>query len=227
LPAPDLSGDLLRLPPILHPNFIPQSGHKTGESVGGSISESLEFEQLDLPETYILYHGPLEMNHLAALIQAWKWASGPISDSYPLLILGVDGETRQMLKPLAQEFDLWGSIDVLTGVSAEMLPHLYWRSAAVVHPAPASPWSGPVRLALACGRPLVAYETALIDAIVGPAAYLVPSGDTRALGAGVVTVVVEEQVAERLSQAARQRSANWRNDGFGQELLDGYTEFLD
>jgi glycosyltransferase involved in cell wall biosynthesis len=83
-----------------------------------------------------------------------------------------------------------------------------------------------VRLALACGRPLVAYETAHIDAIVGPAAYLVPSGDSRALGAGLVTLVVEELVAEGLSQAARQRSADWRNSGFGQDLLTGYRKFL-
>jgi glycosyltransferase involved in cell wall biosynthesis len=83
-----------------------------------------------------------------------------------------------------------------------------------------------VRLALACGRPLVAYETAHIDAIVGPAGYLVPLGDTRALGAGLVTLVVEERVADGLSQAARQRSADWRNSGFGQDLLAGYRKFL-
>lgn len=226
LPAPDLSGDLYALPPFVPAQFVPESERDSEQIHNGSISDPQKIEGIALPESYILYHGPLDMAHLGALLQTWKWASGPISDNYPLLILGGDAEIKNRLKPLAQEFDLWGSFDILTDVSVQMLPLIYWRSAAVLHPAPASPWSGPVRLALACGRPLVAYETAHIDAIVGPAAYLVPLGDTRALGAGLVTLVVEELVAEGLSQAARQRSADWRNSGFGQDLLTGYRKFL-
>lgn len=226
LPEPDLPNDLFRLPPILPPRFTPENHQNTGERNSIRVLDAQEFEHLDLPESYILYHGPLEMPYLGSLIQAWKWAAGPISDSYPLLLLGKDAEAMQLLKPLAQEFDLWGSFDILTEVSTGMLPYIYWRSAAVIHPAPVSPWSGPVRLALACGKPLVAYETPLIDAIVGPAAYLVPPGDTRALGAGLVTIIVEELVAERLSQAARQRSADWRNARFSRDLLDGYRKFL-
>lgn len=226
LPASFLSGDLYKLPPVVPPQFMPESQQDSEYIISGWLSDLHEIEHLDLPESYILYHGPLDMTHLGALLQTWKWASGSISDSYPLLILSEDAEIKNRLKPLAQEFDLWGSFDVLTDLSVQMLPLIYWRSAAVVHPAPASPWGGPVRLALACGRPLVAYETAHIDAIVGPAAYLVPKGDTRALGAGLVTIVVEELLAERLSQAACQRTANWRSPGFGLDLLKGYRKFL-
>jgi glycosyltransferase involved in cell wall biosynthesis len=77
---------------------------------------------------------------------------------------------------------------------------------------------------MACGKPLVASETALTDAIVGPAAYLAPPGDARSLGAALVTVIVEEQVAENLSAAASRRSANWRAAEFREQLEKIYSK---
>ena len=79
---------------------------------------------------------------------------------------------------------------------------------------------------MACGKPLVASETALTGAIVGPAAYLAPPGDARSLGAALVTVIVEEQVAENLSAAASQRSANWRAVEFREQLERIYRKAL-
>ena len=86
-------------------------------------------------------------------------------------------------------------------------------------------WTGP--LAMACGKPLVASETALIGAIVGPAAYLALPGDARSLGAALVTVIVEEQVAESLSAAASQRSAKWRVSEFSEQLEKIYSKAFD
>ena len=85
------------------------------------------------------------------------------------------------------------------------------------------------RAALACAKPVVAYESAWADAMVGPAAYLVPPGGgaqagSRALGAALITVVVEESVAEELSQAARLRSAQWGQAEFGERLAEAYRQ---
>jgi glycosyltransferase involved in cell wall biosynthesis len=83
-----------------------------------------------------------------------------------------------------------------------------------------------LRLALASGRPVVAADHPLADALVGPAAYLAPAGDSRALGAGLITVLVEEDLAGRLSQAARQRAASWRLDRFPGRLEETYRQIL-
>ena len=85
---------------------------------------------------------------------------------------------------------------------------------------------GPVRLALAAGKPLVANKDAMTDAIVGPAAYLVSPGDQRALGAALVTVVVEEQVAMDLSRAAVQHSASWSAMEYREQLAEIYAQVL-
>jgi hypothetical protein len=45
-----------------------------------------------------------------------------------------------------------------------------------------------------------------------------------ALGTALVTVIVEEQVAESLSAAAIKRSANWLLPGFGEQLLERYQK---
>jgi hypothetical protein len=72
-------------------------------------------------------------------------------------------------------------------------------------------------LALALGKPVVALETAVADALAGPAAYLVPTQAStqalaRALGAALITVLMEESIADSLEQAARKRSAGWKSD---------------
>jgi glycosyltransferase involved in cell wall biosynthesis len=138
-------------------------------------------------------------------------------------LLGLNSGVVTSLSNLAQEYDLESTLRVVQDVQPDFLPHLYRRCLAVFHPAPASPWSGPVRLTLACGKPLVASENNISAAITGPAAYLAPHGDPRALGAALVTVIVERQVAERLSAAAHRRAANWEMAKFSGQLREVYS----
>jgi glycosyltransferase involved in cell wall biosynthesis len=222
LPGSELSGKLVGLPPIVPLAFIP---HADGQlpspgKKGNSIVERVE--QLGLPETYILYHGPGERGNLRRLLQAWNWAVAAIGASYPLVVIGLAQQAKKIFSELVEEYDIGDNQRVLSEVKPDLLPYLYQDCKAVFHPAPASPWCGPVRLALACGKPLVASESLFTDAITGPAAYLVDEGDARALGAALVTVIVEEQVAESLSAAAIKRSANWLSPGFGEQLLERY-----
>ena len=106
----------------------------------------------------------------------------------------------------------------MPSTSVEVLVRLYEGCTALFHPAPVSPWGGAVRRALACGKPVVAAEGALASALVGPAAYLAPMDDPRALAAALITVVVEEEVAENLSKAACQRASAWKIESFGERL---------
>jgi glycosyltransferase involved in cell wall biosynthesis len=65
-----------------------------------------------------------------------------------------------------------------------------------------------------------------MSALVGPAAYLVKAGDTRAMGAALITILVEEEVSERLAQAARQRAGAWSLSAFADGLAEAYQEIL-
>jgi hypothetical protein len=221
LPAPQFPGRLARLSPILPSGFAPE---QESDSKDGSLPAAHLLEHLNLPEEFIIYHGPEDLRSLEHLIQAWNWATSAIGESHPLLVLGLSSGAETNLSRLSQEFDLESSLHVVQAVQPDLLPHLYWRCRAVFHPAPASPWSGPVRLALACGKPLVASENEISAAITGPAAYLAPHGDPRALGAALVTVIVEQQLAERLSAAAKRKAANWEMAKFSAQLRGIYNK---
>jgi len=221
LPAPQLPGQLGRLSPILPPGFDPEW---VPESSAGDSSIPELLEHLSLPEEFIIYHGPGDLRSLEHLMQAWNWAATAIGENYPLVLLGLSPGAVTNLSNLAQEYDLESSLHVVGELQPDLLPHLYQCCRAVFHPAPPSPWSGPVRLALACGKPLVASENNISAAITGPAAYLAPHGDPRALGAALVTVIVEQPVADRLSAAAKRRAANWEMAKFSAQLRGIYSK---
>ena len=218
LPVPQIPGQLGRLSPLLPPGFDLEVDSESNDRTPSAVDI---LEDLDLPYEFIIYHGPGDVQSLEQLLQAWTWAASAIGESHPLLLLGLNSAAETKLPALEVEYDLGGSLRALSDVPLDMLPDLYRRCSAVFHPA--SPWSGPVRLALASGKPLVASESSITDAITGPAAYLAPAEDPRALGAALVTVIVEEQVAERLSAAARRRAANWEMDKFSAQLWGIYS----
>jgi glycosyltransferase involved in cell wall biosynthesis len=245
--SPGGAGQVHALSPIVHPDFTPLDHpdlSTEGKSLGlgptagngsqhvqrlGELSERTSLEELrdlDVPETFVLYHGPSGRAALHHLLQAWNWAAGPIGDYYPLLLVGLGDGERSIFHEIADKADLGDTVRALPPLSPPALARLVQTCSAVFHPAPASPWSGSVRHALACGKPLVAAETPLTSAMVGAAAYLIPRGDPRALGAAIISVIVEEQLAKQLSDAAARRAAAWDRAAFGIQLVSLYEEIL-
>ncbi|MDI6696413.1 MAG: hypothetical protein QME21_15305 [Anaerolineales bacterium] len=209
LPAEQVGGAVHYLPPAVHPLFV-----QSDSSEDDFLQDCLELTALDLPEAYILYHGPASEPALRQVLDAWSWAAGSIGENYPLLLVGLNISAQERLAALLAEYQLTGSARPLPPLSLPCLALLYRRCSALFHPVAALPWGDPMRIALACARPIVGLEDERSSALVGPAAYLSSSqlpymASRRALGAALITVIVEESVAASLSQAARQRSAEW------------------
>jgi len=181
-----------------------------------------EIDTLSLPESYILYHGPCHPAALRTLLESFGWVAGPVGENYPMLILGMDDVGREKLPELLAAYGLEGCVRALPVISPYSVLRLYQNCSAVFHPAEITPWGNPLRNAIACGKPVVAGETSLSDALVGPAAYLAALGDPRELGAALLTVIVEEEVASQLSAAALRRAAGWKTEVFRQELGEAY-----
>jgi len=220
LPAPRSEVPLVPLQAVVHPAFSADQSGST-ENMWG----------LELPETFILYHGPHTRNDLQRLLSAWTWAAGTIGEYYPLLLVGMGDAERKSLEPLLDIFKVGETVRLLPDLPFSGLVRLYQNCSALFHPAPINPWGNPVRMALACGKPVVALDSSLADALVGPAAYLVPGGETeadgsRALGAALLTVIVEEPVANALTEAAAHRVVNWRSTDFSAALLTAYRQII-
>jgi hypothetical protein len=212
--VPDESLPWLSLPPVVHPDFgSPFSNHPTSEP------------DVELPESYILYHGPYDMDSLQTMLSAWTWGAGSIGAYFPMVLVGMDQAERALLATLRADYGLGESVIDLNPFSPTSLPTVYQRCSALFHPASEPPWGGPVRRALACGKPIIAAQEPNSAEIVGPAAYLVPKFETKKLGAALITVVVEEEVSGELSKAALARSAGW-NQGqlYGNRLVEIYHQ---
>jgi len=216
LPAPESNYPLLRLPRLIHPAFLPAARSTDPALLAG----------LDLPESYLLYHGPLEPFDVRCLLNAWSWAAPAIGEYYPLAIAGVDHSLKSTLLPVIRDARCESTVHLLPPISVASLAALYRGCSALIHPTIDSPWEGAISLAMACHKPLVALATPWSDALVGPAGYLVAAGEdqstSRLLGAALITVIVEENVAESLAEQAAQRTAAWSSG----EQTGRYTRHL-
>ncbi len=209
----DLAGRIFALPPMIYPGFLEESGDAPG---------------IDLPETFLLYHGSYETRSLLRLLDAWSWAAGPIGEYYPLLLLGADAPGRQTFESLAASYDLDASVRLLPNLPPWQMPAVYRACTAIFHPAPALPWENPLRAGLVSGKAVVAMDSPLAGLLCGPAAYLVDGENARSLGAALITVIVEDGLRESLEKAALQRAAAWRLAQraveFGDRLLEIYRQ---
>jgi glycosyltransferase involved in cell wall biosynthesis len=210
LPPPIEAGPLYRLPPAIR---FPAEDLQRADA-------------LDLPEAYVLYHGPSEERALRRLLDAWSWVVDPLGGAYPLLAIGLGEDGRERLASLAVEYSLGEGVRSLPMVSPAAVGTIYQRSAALIHPLMDPPWGGPARLALASDTPVISFESEPMSALVGPAAYLVPQGEARLLGAALITVLVEEEVAQKLIQEGRQRVAAWSLPAFAAGLAQAYQDII-
>jgi glycosyltransferase involved in cell wall biosynthesis len=221
LPEPATDTQVHILPPSVHPLFQASPPNQVHLA-------SAELEALNLPETYLLVHGPDDALSLRRLLDAWSWAAGSIGEHYPLILIGLDHPAQDRLAALLAEYQLTNTARPLPLLSLPDLVGVYRGCSALFHPAQISPWGDPARLAFACGKPVVGLESERAAALMGPAGYLTSPNQPypeicRALGAALITVTVEESLAEELSQAAQKRSAPWQSDSFSQSLMDYYS----
>jgi hypothetical protein len=208
----------LSLPPVIHP-FLSSSG----DGLSGG-------EETELPETFILYHGPDTLPGLRRVVETWRWAADTIGESHPLLLTGLSQSGKQIFAQLAAQAGIRReTFHVLDDLPFNELASCYHRCSAFFYPLSPSPWGDPLRMALACGGPVVAVEDPWSDALVGPSAYLVSASGQeheicRSLAGALITVVVEEQLAQELVSAARLQAAAWRIEDYRRKMLGVYQQ---
>jgi glycosyltransferase involved in cell wall biosynthesis len=195
LPAPVADTRLVRrLPAFVGPAF-------TDEPID---SDADRLRELELTSGYALAFGGSE-DEVRALLAAWSWVAGALGDDYRLVIAGGGGVTGELSRTIAAAADLSGPLRWIDDVSAGALPALFRGADVFLHAGPTSTGQE-LRWALACGVPIAGVETPDTAAVVADAGYLVPSLDTRALGAACLTAIVDEDVAGKLKERSLARA---------------------
>lgn len=166
--------------------------------------------RLGLPEAYVLCLAPSK-GRLDFLLAAWTWVDGSVGDSVPLVVAGVPSPVAGFLQSRAKEMDVAGSARILEEPELSDLAPLF-RGAQAYLDVGGSSAQG-LRWAMACGLPVAAMESVRSAAVLGDAAYLAASEDSRALGAACLSLLVEPDVAGPLRQKGLVRAAAFHGDG--------------
>jgi glycosyltransferase involved in cell wall biosynthesis len=167
-------------------------------------------QKYNLPESYVLYLGGFQPHkNVNGLLAAWTWCDGPLGEGYPLVIAGKlpqpGDRFYEDLPGYAKQLEL-EHVQFTGMIAEEDKPAVYRGAACFVFPSRYEGFGLPVLEALACGVPTVTTAEASIPEVVGEAAYLVPDpNDTRKLGAAMIAVVVNPDVVDRLTDAAREQ----------------------
>jgi hypothetical protein len=188
------------VPPLVGADFLPPDA-----------SGATAPERFGLAPGYVLNCG-WQAEQLPLLLAAWTWVEGSIGDAAPLAILGLEPLVEQAARAQARELGIEASLKILPPAMLSELPDLYRGAAAYLSVGPAANGQ-PLRWALSCGVPIAGLNSPETDSILGEAAYLVPPGEARRLGAACLTLLVEEQVASALRQKGLVRATAYRGRG--------------
>jgi glycosyltransferase involved in cell wall biosynthesis len=176
---------------------------------------------------YVLYFGGFDIRkNVRGLLSAWTWAAGSIGQGYPLVIGGQlpkpDGAFFEDFPALAQELNVADSVKFIGPVDEADKPALYRGASVFVYPSRYEGFGLPPLEAMACGAPVVVSSTSSLPEVVGNAGYLIPPDDTRALGAALLTCVVEPTVADDLRARGLAQAKKFSWDKTARETAAAY-----
>jgi hypothetical protein len=160
-----------------------------------------------LPFSYVLAHG-ISLVDIKPILASWTWVDGSVGDTIPLAVIVSEGLERRTWEKEVDRMGLTHSVRLLNGVKFSELPALY-RLAEALLQAGVAVEHQILRWAMACGLPVTGFEVPTSASVLGSAGYLVAPGDSRALGAACLTLVVEPEVRDRLRKASLLRARHF------------------
>ena len=174
---------------------------------------------------YVVAYGPWDGEALGLLLRGWGWVAQSLGDEVMLALLGLDQVQQGLLAQWLREVPWEAEVRALSLTPWEALGALQ-RAEALLQVGWAPYREEVVGAALGWGVPIVGEERRPLSALVGPAGYLVPPGDDRALGGALIAVLVEEHLAADLRQRGRQRAQLWAKQGAAPGLAEVYRRLV-
>jgi len=171
---------------------------------------------------YVLCYG-FNRKDIPLLLSAWTFVDGSLGDTVPLTFFGADPTVTSQIQSTAAELSIEASVRTQAEVTYDDLLGLYGGAAAYLGTEFTADGQ-PLRWALAAGVPVVGLKTPNFEKVLGGAAYLVPPGDSRNLGAACLTVLIQERVSMPLREKGRERAKDYLDDSAHKLLFELLTE---
>jgi len=186
------------------------------------VAQAFKDASEEIGEEYVLCYG-FNRKDIPLILSAWTWVDGSLGDTVPLTFLGADPTVTTEIHSKAAELGIEASVRTQSEVTYEDLPKLYGGAAAYLGTEFEAAGQA-LRWALAAGTPVVGLKTPDFESVLGGAAYLVPAGDSRSLGAACLTVLIQERVSEPLREKGQQRAKEYLDDRAHVPLVELLTE---
>ncbi len=185
------------------------------------IAQTFKESSAAIGEDYVLCYG-FKREDIPLILSAWTWVDGSLGDTVPLTFLGADPTLTEEINSAAAELDIEASVRTRSEVTYDDLPKLYGGAAAFLGTNFEADGQA-LRWAMAAGTPVVGLKTPDFESVLGGAAYLVPPGDSRSLGAACLTVLIQERVSEPLREKGRQTAKEYLDDRAYNPLIELLT----
>ena len=185
----------------------------------------------NLPQNYVLYLGGFDARkNIETLLQVYTWGQDVIGHDWPLVIAGKlpDAHGRLFRDPrvIAQAIEVQDVVCYIGPVGEQDKPALYRGATAFLYPTRYEGFGLPALEALACGVPVVGSNASSVPEIVGDAGMLVDPDDARLMAGGLIAVLTDGALHERLARAAVRQAARFSWEKCARETLQAYHDAL-
>lgn len=204
----------------LFPDDLSPASGRTGYAP--FVAQAIKNSPLGKGEEYVLCYG-FNRKDIPLILSAWTFVDGSLGDTVSLTFLGSDPRVTSQINTTAAQLGIEASVRTQSEVTYAGLPKLYGEAAAYLGTEFAADGQ-PLRWALAAGVPVVGLKTPNFESVLGGAAYLVPPGDSRSLGAACLTVLIQERVSEPLREKGREMARDYLDDSAHMPLVELLTE---
>lgn len=192
-----------------------------------SLVEMAVARKYDLPEFYALYLGGYETHkNIVNLLHAYTYVAQALGEDYPLLLAGKKPEKTSPNFPdydrIIAEMGLMKFVRWIGYVDEADKPTLYRNAGVFVFPSRREGFGLPPLEAMACGTPVVTSDTGSLPEIVGPAGFAVDPDDPRGIGAAIISILTEDQLAADLRKRGLEQAARFTWENTATETLRVY-----
>lgn len=181
----------------------------------GAEGDAALREKYNLPERFVLYLGGFDRRkQVNELLLAYTYVAEAEGDNIPLVLAGAEPQWREPLFPdlreYAQRLGLEDYLRWIGYVDEADKAGLYRLADVFVSPSGYEGFGLPVIEALACGTPVVAFDTDVYDETLGDAAFLVE--DARSMAGAIIALLLQPPLRETMVNQglARATQYNWR-----------------
>lgn len=160
----------------------------------------------NLPRGFLLFVGTLEpRKNVPVLIEAYARLRREEQVDLPLILVGGKGWLYEEIFATIEKQGIARHVHHLSGVSDEVLAHLYHAAGALALPSHYEGFGLPPLEAMHCGCPVVVSDRASLPEIVGDAGILLPPDDVPAWAEALARALSDsEQRAQMIARGYRQ-----------------------